>query len=153
MSRLEVELRIILTMNLVKMVVQSRKAEMQAVNICLLAVILNTVSCMKYGQKPFENINVIKLKASSENYAYLTLASFESEDLTNSLPGGYIVNGVVISTSNQPYVLNVKPDDFIIEAGAVGKEWRKLNIKVAKGDSLILNFFLKQEDTDFINYH
>ncbi|NVK83023.1 MAG: hypothetical protein HWE21_01810 [Cytophagia bacterium] len=125
---------------------------MQVVRCGLALIVLLNLSCNSSDIPKTDQVQVQHYKTISEDYTYLVLNAYEFDQPEKKLPGLFIVNNIIHQLSDsRSFVLNVRPGEFSLRAGFVGKEWEELEVKVVKGDSLVIDFFLKQEDIDLID--
>lgn len=83
---------------------------------------------------------------SKNNHTYLNLSSYEMNNKERYYSTYQINNLIYSKHGTDNVVLPILEGNFSINAGAVGKEWVELNkLKVKKGDSVVVKFYLKND--------
>ena len=113
--------------------------------LLIILTFLSLNSCSNHLVIDNGFIQKARLRSESDNYTYLSLSSFASENKNEWLQGVFTINGLVNDNleSYQPFVISVLPGAYDIHAGFIGRKWIKEKFEVNKGDSLVLNFFLQ----------
>jgi anti-sigma28 factor (negative regulator of flagellin synthesis) len=98
------------------------------------------VNC--YTKDPSYSIWYYKSKDSE---TYLNLNAFHKENQDERCYSTFKVNDSIFEEDKlKDLKLKVNPGNFIINAGAVGKDWINAEVlNVKKGDSLVIQFYLK----------
>jgi len=132
------------------MAIQNRRKEtiLDAKKLLSLIILLN-ISCGVLVQEKDvkENYNIVKLK-SQDSSTYLSLYSFNSSDKSKELRPCYRINKILFCDFKNKIEnpLNVVPGEFSLSTSYIGKLDSKLeNLKIKEGDSIIINFFLKND--------
>lgn len=63
------------------------------------------------------------------------------------IPAVLNINGVVLETNNGYFEYNVWPGNYDMRVGFIGKRWTSKSIKIDKGDSVNITFYLRDDDT------
>lgn len=128
---------------------------MQAVKYLLLVLLfaIYTTSCS--SKKSFITINNYEVIAykSKENSTYIVLKAF-SYEMKNEVPSYYRVNNILmgIKDPDEKLVVAVMPGKFTIEAGSIGKKETIIeDLKVNRGDSVLVNIFLKDDPQPLVD--
>jgi hypothetical protein len=82
---------------------------------------------------------------SNDSETYLNLKAFHKENQDERCYSTFKVNDSILDEEKlKDLNLKVNPGNFIINAGAIGKDWVKAEVlNVKKGDSLVIQFYLK----------
>lgn len=82
---------------------------------------------------------------SNDSETYLNLKAFHKENQDERCYSTFKVNDSILDEENlKDLNLKVNPGNFIINAGAIGKDWIKAEVlNVKKGDSLVIQFYLR----------
>jgi hypothetical protein len=72
---------------------------------------------------------------------------YDFESKKQLLPASIRINGVVLKTDNGFFQYSVLTGSYKIEAGFVGKKWVTSKLKLQKGDSVFIKFYLKDDDS------
>ena len=119
---------------------------MQVVKLSILIVsILYNCSPANESVISQGNFKIIKYK-SQDDTSYINMKSFFFEEKTREIPAYYRVNNIVFPPLNpdEHLTINVLEGNFTIEAGSVTKEEIVIqNLKISKGDSVVVKFYLK----------
>jgi len=142
-----------------KKVMQIRRGTMQAVNVRLLMFFL-LLSCSSHKGRYLQIPDSAKggsyqifRERSNDGYTKLGGAFYLKESSNQSVDAGASVNGVLINIDSGKFMLDVMPGDFEISGGFIGYKWVVFeNLKVQKGDSIYLKFYLEQDNRPLINY-
>ena len=65
---------------------------------------------------------------------------------TDVIPAYPNINGVVLDANNGYFQYHVWPGDYNIRVGFPGKKWALRSVKIEKGDSINVRFYLKDDD-------
>ena len=123
---------------------------MQVVRVIIFLVILIATSCSKNWHSDRnidqETSQVTRGKAKSGR-AIIVGNCYDFSSTTDPIPAGIVINGVVLETSDVSFKCNVWPGEYEIRAGFPGKKWASRSVKIEKGDSINIKFYLKDDDT------
>jgi len=127
---------------------------MRAVKYLLLIVVfvfLNNCTSIKLSED--KSYSVERLNSADSTRSFISLNFYHYDDKTQPIPAVFHINGIVFGPKNNldNFVLNVRPNDFDIHAGYIGKEWLRTNVKVEKGDSVLVKIFLKDDPQPLVD--
>jgi hypothetical protein len=131
-----------------------KKEAMQAVKYLLLIVALVFLnSCTSVKLSEDKSYSVERLNSADSTRSFISLNFYNYDDRTQPIPAVFHVNGIMFGPKNNldNFVLNVRPHDFEINTGYIGKEWLRANVEVEKGDSVLVKFFLKDDPQPLVD--
>lgn len=117
--------------------------------LLVLFFLILMISCNSSGGgKDNENVD-IKIFKSKDGLSYLDLQSYHFENKIEKYYSVYQINNLIFNKHELENLnLNVLNGKFKISGGAIGKKWNRLKeITINKGDSLVIKFYLKDEDS------
>lgn len=87
----------------------------------------------------------ISLSRTRDGSSIIVGQCFDFNSRSNLIPASLTINGVVLPTDNGSFKYNVWDGSYIVKVGFIGKEWTSKSVKIKKGDSLNIKFFLKDD--------
>lgn len=139
------------------MVIQKHKKELTQDVKQMLKYLFFLIPLMNYSQiiKKIENseLTINKYKSINDVYCYITVSTYEFEKRDNKLPASYYLNNIILDDIiiNENIIkeksLSILPGQFKLTSLYFGKTKKEINFLIEKGDSLVVKFYLKDEQT------
>lgn len=124
--------------------------QMQVAKIIISLIFITGMSCSKSGRINSdikqETSQVTKEKTKN-GYCVIVGHCYGFVSKEDIIPAGLNINGVVLETNNGFFEYNVWPGNHEIRVGFIGKKWISKSVKIEKGDSVNVKFYLKDDDT------
>ena len=127
-----------------------KKVEMQVARSLTLFIFVISMACSKneHLKNTHEGETFTISKGATKDASSIIVGQcFDWESKSNLLPTVLNINGVVLLTKNGLFNYHVWPGNYDIRVGFIGKRWTSTIVKIEKGDSVNIKFYLKDDDT------
>ncbi len=121
---------------------------MQVVNFSYIILsILVACSTKEHATKTNDQGQIeIKFAKTKDGSSVVTGQCYDFES-KKQLPASIRINGVVLKTDNGLFEYSVLTGSYKVEVGFIGKKWISSKLKLQKGDSVFIKFYLKDDDS------
>ncbi len=121
---------------------------MQVVNFSYIILsILVTCSTREHATKTNDQGQIeITFAKTKDGSSVVTGQCYDFES-KKQLPASIRINGVVLKTDNGLFEYSVLTGSYKVEVGFIGKKWISSKLKLQKGDSVFIKFYLKDDDS------
>ena len=119
-----------------------------AKSFLILFVAIIGVNCSnKTTKKERKETFEISVSRTKDGSSIIVGQCFDFDSRSTLIPASLTINGVVLPTDNGSFKYNVWPGSYTVKVGFIGKEWTSKSIKIKKGDSLNIRFYLKDDSS------
>jgi hypothetical protein len=127
--------------------------QMPAVRVVTFLILLTGISCSPNLNHDTDNEQETPqiTKGKTKNGGCIIAGHCYDFEKTNIIPAGIVINGVVLEAEDGFFQYHVWPGDYDIRAGFIGRKWALRSVKIEKGDSVHVNFYLEDDDTPLVH--
>ena len=120
---------------------------MQAVKFFLISLVFIGCANKKHSNISQESFEVV-LGKSKDGSTIIAGECLDRESKKQKIPAAININGVVLPPAENGYFKHYVWDgSYKVKAGFIGKKWEESKIKLEKGDSVFIRFYLRDDDT------
>lgn len=125
-----------------------KKEQTQVVkSIIVILVSLLFIACSVKKQEDKGTYDIEVFKSKNKTFRYITMKSFHYGG-KEKFPASYRVNNVILDNElSHEKTISVLEGEFKIESIFPGKLNNLVTLKVKKGDSIVIKFYLKDDPT------
>lgn len=112
--------------------------------IFFIAIILANCSKKATNQQKTESSET-SISRTRDGSSIIVGQCFDFNSRSSLIPASLNINGVALPTQNGLFQYHLWEGTYTVKVGFIGKEWASKSIKIKKGDSLNIKFFLKDD--------
>lgn len=115
----------------------------------ILSIIVVFVYCLNCGAQQIDRSKEYVIEAYSsvdDSFSYLTMKTFDFEYPDNELFVIYRVNNIILNENLvHEKLMSVLSGEFKVNSLFPGKKTKEINLKINKGDSICVTFYLRDD--------
>jgi hypothetical protein len=127
-----------------------KKVQVQVFRMITLVIFFICISCSKNWHSERNNeseTSQVTRGKTKDGSCIIVGHCYDFNSKGNPLPGFFNINGVVLEANNGFFKYYVWPGEYNLRAGFIFKKWALRSVKIEKGDSVHVSFYLKDDDT------